>query len=148
MNDGKHWCGLYVLGQQERSRLLRCFVHGGCVERTEWRRRRTEGRARLKLRKSRVLVAFIDTITDLLTRSPSSRCRPSQSCSSLNQSRSTMPCTPQSRCAPIPPFSSRRITRSLSGVRMHGSRYRGYAPSRRLLRQCHSNIEGSRRGQG
>jgi hypothetical protein len=120
------------------------------VKRTEWRRRRTgvgrDGLARLKLRKSRVRGRVPLTRSHSLAHfSPSGRCRPSQSCNSLNQSRSTMPYIPQSRCAPISPSSSRSITRS-SGVRMHGSRHRGYAPSRRLLRQCHSNIESGWRG--
>ena len=33
----------------------------------------------------------------------SGRCRPSQSSNNLNQSKSTMPSTPQSRCAPMSP---------------------------------------------
>ena len=59
MNDGKDRRGLDILTQQEWLRVLRCFVHGGLEKaKSGWRRTETDGLARLKLRKSRVPVAF------------------------------------------------------------------------------------------
>jgi len=59
--------------------------------------------ARLKLRKARV--AFLRPRNhSLVTDGPTRRCRPSPSCSNLNQSKYTMPCTPPSRCGLFFPF--------------------------------------------